>query len=101
MPMPAYSVHIHIQVSPNWRSTKNLVLDIIEKLAENVQIISSIFLSFQIRSESLDRKYFAMFIALSIKSTNIIIFEISPMVPSLGIRKAKFSNPGLRIGLNI
>ena len=50
---------------------------------------------------SYDRKCFAISIALSILSINIIVFGILPMAPLFGIKKSRFLKLALRIRLTI
>lgn len=77
------------------RSAKNLVLDVVKRIVENIWIITSTFFpSFWIRSKSFHRRYFTIFIKLSIKLTNTIVFGILSIALLLDTRKARSSNPG-------
>ena len=67
----------------------------------NVHIIWFGRLSLRVCSKSLERRCFAIWIAFSILSTNIIVFGILPMAPLLGMRKSRSLNPVLRIGLTM
>lgn len=85
----AYLVYIYIQLPPDLRFARNLVFNVIERFVTNVQMITfAFFLLFQIELKSLDCKYFVFFITLSMKSINIIVFEILLIVLPPGTRKA-------------
>lgn len=102
MLMLVHLVHIYIQVLPNLRFAKNLVFNIIERFADNVQIITfAFFLSFWINLGYLNYRNFTIFIALLIKSTNIIIFRILLIAFLLSTRRASSSYLGLWIKLRI
>lgn len=67
------------------------------RFAKNIRIISSRSFLFQIYLISHDYKYFAISIALSILSTNIIVFNILQIALLLNIRKSR----SLKIALHI